>query len=1041
VTTAAVAGRVTDESGAPVPLAELTLVSRATGERHAARSRQNGAYSFEHVSVGGPYTLTVRAIGFEPRTSAAFSLSLGQRLVMDMGLTRTAIEIAGITVQAENEALRSPARTGAQTYISDSALRRLPSLNRAFTDFVRTTPQVTTTVSGGNSIGGQNDRFNNVQIDGGSNNDLFNLGSTNGIPGGSVNARPLSMESVREFQVLIAPFDVRQGGFVGGLVNAITKSGDNTLRGSAYGYMQNQNFVGKDTAGVKVPVTDFQQQQYGFSLGGPIVKDRLHFFVSGDFRHDVRPFASSIQLTNPADTTGVGITGARMDSVRSILQALPGGFDPGTFAAPQIPNPETNLFGKLNLELGTNSRVEVSGIFVNASRVNMIRSYRSGFPSGTGNLRDGYQLSNSGYDFTDHTRTLRGKWTARFGGNYSNELLLAYSHISDVRELPNRVPLILVAGNRVGSYISAGAERFSQANSLDQKVVEVTDNVTFQTGRHLLTVGTHNEFFHFVNVFFPASIGIWYFASPDSLANQLPSQFFRALPTTQRPDGPVADFNVKQWGFYAEDRFSPVRKLTLTAGLRIDIPNQPAPAFNPTLDTIQFPSIGGNTVNTSAFPSGNILWSPRLGFNYDVTEDRGTVLRGGVGVFSGRPPYVWLSNAYGNTGMEQQSLFCSGSNVPAFTLDPDNQPEACGTAAPSAGRPSIVYFDSDFRFPQALKLALGVDHQLGWGLTATLDLLVTRAINQFYLEDVNLVGLQGSSAGEVGRPLFGTINPATGAATAARVTGTYLDVIRNSNVSKDRSTSITAQLQKRFGDGVEFSASYTFMRSRDLISMTSDITGSNYAFSVLDGTPSNRALRTSTFDRPHKVSVSGTVNLPFASRFSLTYNGISGVPFTYVVNGDINADGQTANDPVYVPRNFGDISGMTPAQFATLDAYIKNEPCLEANRGRILPRNVCRNPWQNNLNARLSKVINTVGGQSLEITADILNVLNLLNSKWGLTRVTGTGFEQQNLIRLTGYDVVNQRGNYALNLPVKNQVTLNAIGSRWVFQLGGRYAF
>lgn len=1040
VTTAAVAGHISDESGAPVPLAELTLTSGATGERHAVRARQDGAYNFENVSVGGPYTMTVRAIGFEPRTSDTFYLSLGQRLVLDLSLRRSAIEVAGVSVEAENDPLRSPARTGAQTYISDSALRRLPSLNRAFTDFVRTAPQVTTTVSGGNSIGGQNDRFNNVQIDGGSNNDLFNLGSTNGIPGGSVNARPLSLESVREFQVLIAPFGVRQGGFVGGLVNAVTKSGDNALHGSAFGYFQNQNFVGKDTAGVKVPVTDFQQQQYGFSLGGPIIKNRLHFFVSGDFRHDVRPFASSVQLTNPTDTTGVGITGARMDSVRTILQSLPGGFDPGDFSAPTIPNPETNLFGKLNFEMGTNSHVELSGIFVNANRLNMIRSYRSGFPAGTGNLRDGYQLSNSGYDFTDHTRTLRGKWLARFGSNYSNELLVAYSTISDKRDLPNRVPLVLVAGNRVGSYISAGAERFSQANTLDQKVVEITDNVTFQTGRHLFTVGTHNEFFHFVNVFFPASIGIWYFASPDSLANQLPSQFLRALPTAARPDGPVADFRVKQWGFYGEDRFSPIRKLTLTAGLRIDIPNQPAPAFNPTLDTIHFPSIGGNTVNTGAFPSGNILWSPRLGFNYDVTENRQTVLRGGVGVFSGRPPYVWLSNAYGNTGMEQQSLFCSGATVPTFTLDPDNQPTSCG-AAPSAGRPSIVYFDSDFKFPQALKMALGVDHQLSWGLSATLDFLYTRAINQFYLEDINLVGLQGSSAGEAGRPLFGTINAATGSATATRVTGTYLDVIRNSNVSKDRSTSVTAQLQKRFGSGVEFSASYTFMQSRDLISMTSDITGSNYAFSVLDGTPGNRNLRTSTFDRPHKITVSGTVNLPFASRFSLTYNGISGVPFTYVVNGDINADGQTANDPVYVPRNIGDISGLTPAQFATLDTYIRNEPCLEGNRGRILPRNVCRNPWQNNLNARLSKVINTLGGQSLEITADILNVLNLLNSKWGLTRVTGTGFEQQNLIRLTGYDVVNQRGNYALNLPVKNQVTLNAIGSRWVFQLGGRYAF
>src|SRR5262245_518545 len=387
VTTAAVAGHIGDETGSGVPQAELTLISGSTGERHAVRSRQDGGYNFENVSVGGPYTLSVRAIGFEPKASDSFYLTLGQRLVLDLSLKRTAIEVAGVSVEVDNNALRSPARTGAQTFISDSALRRLPSLNRAFTDFVRTAPQVTTTLGGGNSIAGQNDRFNNVQIDGGSNNDLFNLGATNGIPGGSVNARPLSLEAVREYQILIAPFDVRQGGFVGGLVNAVTKSGDNTLHGSAFGFFQNQDFVGKDTAGVKVPVTDFQQQQYGFSLGGPIIKDRLHFFVSGDFRHDVRPFASSIQLTNPTDTTGVGITGARFDSVRAILQSLPGGFDPGTFGAPTIPNPETSLLGKLDFEVGTNSHVELSGILVNASRINLGHSYRFGFPTGTGNLR------------------------------------------------------------------------------------------------------------------------------------------------------------------------------------------------------------------------------------------------------------------------------------------------------------------------------------------------------------------------------------------------------------------------------------------------------------------------------------------------------------------------------------------------------------------------------------------------------------------------------------------------------------------------------
>jgi hypothetical protein len=496
---------------------------------------------------------------------------------------------------------------------------------------------------------------------------------------------------------------------------------------------------------------------------------------------------------------------------------------------------------------------------------------------------------------------------------------------------------------------------------------------------------------------------------------------------------------VKQFGFYGEDRFSPAQNLTLTAGVRMDVPSQPSPTLNPILDTTRFSLLGGGTVNTGSFPSGNILWSPRLGFNYNVNGESQTILRGGVGIFSGRPPYVWLSNAYGNTGLEQASLVCTAASLPTFTLDPNNQPTSCG-AAPSAGRPSVVYFDSDFKFPQAAKLALGIDRELGWGVLGTVDFIYTKAINEFLLEDVNLTGVQGASPGETGRLLYGTINPATGAATASRVTGTYNDVIRNLNTSGDHSTSLAVQFQKRFSNGVEFNASYTYSHTVDFRTMTSDITNSNYRFGVLNGPVDAPTLATSFFDRPHKVTISGTVNTPFDSRFSLFYTGISGTPFTYVVSGDINADGFSGNDAVYVPINTADITMPVAGQAATLDNYINNEPCLRNNRGHILARNSCRNAWQNLLSARVSKVFGTLHGQSIELTADMLNVLNFLNSSWGLIKVTGLN-EETNLIRLTGYDQVNSRGIYALNLPIKNQVTVNSLGSRWVFQLGARYAF
>src|SRR5436190_757195 len=270
--------------------------------------------------------------------------------------------------------------------------------------------------------------------------------------------------------------------------------------------MQNQNLVGSDTNGVSVPVADYKQQQYGFSLGGPIIRDRLHFFVTGDFRHDNRPFPSSIQLGPTGDTTGVGITQARFDSVTSIL-ADSFGINAGTWRAPQINNPETNLFGKLDLELGVNNHVELSGDLINVNQDKLIHLYRSGFtqPPSLSNARDGYELSGSGYYVKDQTRTVRGKWTANFGNRFANEFIVGRTTISDNRPPVSNYPLILVGDNSAGTYIAAGAERFSHANSLDQRVVELTDNVTFPVGRHLLTFGTHNEFIHFRNVFFPGS--------------------------------------------------------------------------------------------------------------------------------------------------------------------------------------------------------------------------------------------------------------------------------------------------------------------------------------------------------------------------------------------------------------------------------------------------------------------------------------------------------------------------------------------------------
>ena len=1049
ITSAALNGRVTGEAETAISSATIEIVHTPTGQRYQARSGPDGRYFFENLPVGGPFTISVRALGHEPQAVGGVMLSLGQRVVRDFVLKATAIEVGAVTVTAEMNPLINQSRTGAQGFVGEKDLARLPTLGRNFTDFIVTVPQVVTTGVPGASIGGQNNRFNNIQIDGGVNNDLFGLAAS-GTPGGQANAHPISVDAVKEYQVLVAPFDVRQAGFSGGLVNAVTKSGTNEFHGSLYGYLQTQGLVGKSPPSPGFPdgraSADFHQSQLGGTFGGPLIRDRLHFFASVDIQDRAAPFVGEVIGNN-------GITAGTANVIRDILRTSPlYGFDPGIPDAPTQVNPDKNIFGKLSLQLGSNSTLELSHNLVDANNDNLIRN-----AAATG-FRDGFQLSNSGYSFASVTNTTRAKFNFRPFATATNELILSRQIVRDERALPNRVPLIFVQGEQSGRNIAAGADRFSHENFLDQDIYEITDNFTFSQGTHLVTIGTHNEFFGFVNGFFPASLGVWNFADTAALRAGTPNRYEIAV--RRRPEGPTADFNVAQLGLYVQDRWTPTPKLTLTAGVRLDVPNMPAPSAN-TTNLALVDTLG---VNTGAFPEANPLWSPRLGFNYDAAGDGRTVLRGGIGIFSGRPPYVWLSNAYSNTGLEQSTLICDNGaagyldTVPVFTVDPDNQPQACrgGAVTAAASPPSIVYFDEDFKFPQNLKIAFGADHQLPWGMVATFDFLYTKSLNQFYITDVNLRGIQGYSTGEAGRALYGTINPTTGAITTSRVTAGVRDVLRHRNESQDRSVSITGQLQKRFAGWLDFNVGYTYSKTQDLYTLTSSIAASNYRFTTLDGTLEDRNLRPSGFDIPHKFTLSGTVAAPLGINVSLIYIRSSGHPYAWVVQDDINGDGQGGNDLFYVPRNRADITvdgnmgtaglGSVAAQdsvYAIIDGFINSQDCLRQYRGSVLPRNSCRTDPVSFLNMRLTKDVKVIGGHKVELTMDAFNVLYMINREWSVVREYGA-FEQVNFVRRFGYDNTSNRSVYGLNqvpnttnplLPVLTET------ARWRLQLSARYSF
>jgi hypothetical protein len=1022
VTSAAVVGTLSDESGAAVANATVSLVNGSTGRRYEARSAADGRYFFESVDVGGPYTLTVRAFGFEQRTVNAINLNLGQRFEQNFALKRSAVEVTGVTVQAEATPIISSSRTGPQTFISQDQIKNLPNTTRDFTALIGVAPQAV-----GTSVGNQNNRFNNLQIDGAVNNDLFGL-AANGLPGGQSNAHAITMDAVKEFQVMVAPFDVRQGSFVGGLVNAVTKSGTNEFHGSIFGYLANQNLDGKDTAGHTAP--DFARDQYGFSLGGPIIQDRMQFFVAAELQRREAPWGGQqigSDTTGGRDSIGIGIRQATADTVANVLKHQYG-FDPGSWTAPTLGNPDHNIFAKIDWQLGTNSLLEISDNHVSAGNDVLTRTATNIVG------RDGYQLSNSGYSIANVTNSLRAKWTRTFGPA-SNELIAGYQTVGDNRDLPNNVPLIFVGGDRAGTNIAAGGERFSQANSLDQKIGEITDNLTFAKGAHLITVGTHNEFFNFKNVFFPASTGVWSFKNVDSLIAGNADRFEIALPGALRPDGPVANFSVQQIGFYVGDQWTVNSKLTLTPGIRMDVPFMKNPVQNPQLDTTT-----GLKINTAQAPSGGVLLSPRLGFNYDLDGDQSTFIRGGVGVFSGRPPYVWVSNAYANTGLEQATLLCTAAGtVPTFNVNAMSTPPTTCAGGGAATPPiaTINFFDPGFKFPQAFKASLGGDHRLPGNMIGTFDFLYTKSINQFYLTDANLKGVISMAAGEAGRPMYGTINAGNGRSTPSRASTAFGPAIEHMNKSSDKSVSFTWELKKQIGDRFTFDAAYTYSKTQDLFSLTSSVATSNFGFEPLDGTLTNRNLTTSAFDVPHNIKISGTVRAWWGVSVSLFYIGQSGSPFTYVISGDANGDGQ-GNDIVYIPKDSADIQLAIPAQWGTLNKFISSQSCLNNQRGRVQERNSCRNPFVQFLNARLAKTVNTWNGQSFDITLDIINLPNLIDSNWGLIRQTAA-FDDQTMLRISGYDVGNQRGIYQLSLPPTKKVQINS--SRWQMQAGLRYTF
>ena len=1002
VTTGAIAGTVTDEAGRPLEAVQIELRNPSTGFTAGATTRSNGQYQILGL-LPDFYVVTARRLGFAPVTRERVRITLGQTTREDFNLSDQATNLEAVVVTGTIDPIINASKAGTGTTVSDSALSRLPSLGRNFTDFVQLVPQVQNSTTG-LSGGGVNVRQNAIQIDGAQAGDLFGLGTT-GQPGAQANAKSIPLDAVKEYQVLLSPFDIRQGNFGGMLINAITKSGTNELHGSVYGYTRDEAFGRKQSY-----LQDFSQQQYGFSLGGPIIRDKVFFFVNPEFQAFKTPTNGPwIGSTSPA----APISQATIDEFSTIARGY-GLEDAGTGGRVDRENPTTNFFGRIDAFLPWNTRLVLRHNYASADNTSFGRDN----PATASTPQ--FRLTSNLYQFSTTTNSSVLELHTTLPSGIFNEFLANYTTIRDFRTVPVRFPSITVQNVQrsdnatlSNARIVAGTETSSQGNELDQDIFELTNNVTFGVGAHSFTVGGKAQFYKPVNLFAQNSLGNWTFTSMDNFRNGIASNYQVSAPNAADPARGLATFRANNYSLYAQDQWTVTPQFTLTLGLRYDKPDfRDTPPENASV-------LADYDRNTSSVPTKG-QFSPRIAFNWDVTGDGMNQLRGGFGYFTGSVPFVYLSNAFGNSGMSGfASLTCNGSTtgtfsqaVPAFNAaniaaPPTSCVPAAGKEAASvAVSSSINTIDPNFKFPQYQKATLGYDRRLGYGLVGTVEALFTRSVNNVFYQNLALpdTSLGTDARGRVmyGRHAANTTNPVYRNTPSGRTT-----VLDATNSSGDYIASLTGQLQKSFTDRFEGMVAYTFQRAEDVTTTTSSTAGSNYRYQrSVKGDILAKDRSRSKNDQPHRLIATGTYSFPSKTDVSMIYSGGSGAPFDYVygtggsgtgVRGDLNGDGQTQNDLFYVPANtfdateilFQGYNGTVAQQAAALeqaqalDRFINSMDCLRESRGSIMDRNSCRNPWINQFDVSVAQSLSTFGMGNVQVRLDVINFGNLLNSKWG----------------------------------------------------------